>query len=99
MQSLTVPPLGTAGRRPSVSSEFTLAESDITGSESEETVNGSEEDITERRAIEEEVRKSYGTILKDEKVSLQPEPTRDSLDPLNWSSIRKHTILAIVMWM
>ncbi|KAL1863423.1 hypothetical protein Plec18167_000517 [Paecilomyces lecythidis] len=29
---------------------------------------------------------------------LHPQPTGDPLDPLNWSSIRKHTILGIVMF-
>ncbi|GAD93172.1 MFS transporter, putative [Paecilomyces variotii No. 5] len=29
---------------------------------------------------------------------LHPQPTGDSLDPLNWSSMRKHTILGIVMF-
>ncbi|OQE18840.1 hypothetical protein PENFLA_c020G09484 [Penicillium flavigenum] len=31
-------------------------------------------------------------------VILHPQPTSDPLDPLNWSSLRKHSILAIVMW-
>lgn len=29
---------------------------------------------------------------------LHPQPTADPLDPLNWSSMRKHTILGIVMF-
>ena len=29
---------------------------------------------------------------------LHPQPTTDPLDPLNWSSFQKHTILAIVMF-
>lgn len=32
-------------------------------------------------------------------VRLHPQPTADPLDPLNWSSFRKHTILAIVMYL
>ena len=32
-------------------------------------------------------------------VPLHPQPTTDPLDPLNWSKIRKYTILAIVMWL
>lgn len=32
-------------------------------------------------------------------VRLHPQPTADLLDPLNWSSFRKHTILAIVMYL
>jgi len=31
-------------------------------------------------------------------LKLHPQPTSDSLDPLNWSKLQKHTILAIVMF-
>ncbi|KAL9125054.1 MAG: hypothetical protein Q9217_005693 [Psora testacea] len=31
-------------------------------------------------------------------VRLHPQPTADSLDPLNWSTFKKHTILSIVMF-
>ena len=31
-------------------------------------------------------------------VRLHPQPTTDPLDPLNWTSVRKHSILAVVMW-
>lgn len=31
-------------------------------------------------------------------LKLHPQPTRDPLDPLNWSTWRKHVILAIVMF-
>ena len=37
-------------------------------------------------------------ILKDG-VRLHPQPTADPLDPLNWSWIKKHTILGIVMYL
>ncbi|KAI9722064.1 MAG: hypothetical protein M1812_002024 [Candelaria pacifica] len=30
---------------------------------------------------------------------LHPQPTSDPLDPLNWTKVRKNSILAIVMWM
>lgn len=30
-------------------------------------------------------------------IKLHPQPTSDPLDPLNWSSLRKHTVLGIVM--
>ncbi|KAI6855169.1 hypothetical protein D0864_11734 [Hortaea werneckii] len=30
-------------------------------------------------------------------MSLHPQPTTDPLDPLNWSPVRKHSVLAIVM--
>ncbi|KAL8731708.1 MAG: hypothetical protein Q9181_004207 [Wetmoreana brouardii] len=32
-------------------------------------------------------------------MRVHPQPTADPLDPLNWSSFRKHTILAIVMYL
>lgn len=31
-------------------------------------------------------------------MGLFPQPTNDSLDPLNWSSIQKHSVLAIIMF-
>jgi hypothetical protein len=31
-------------------------------------------------------------------IRLHPQPTTDPLDPLNWSSFQKHSILAIVMF-
>lgn len=31
-------------------------------------------------------------------LKLHPQPTSDPLDPLNWSKLKKHTILAIVMF-
>ena len=30
-------------------------------------------------------------------IRLHPQPTADALDPLNWPSLQKHTILGIVM--
>jgi len=30
-------------------------------------------------------------------IRVHPQPTTDPLDPLNWSFIQKHSILAIVM--
>lgn len=35
-------------------------------------------------------------VVKDG-MKLHPQPTSDPLDPLNWSSARKNSILAIVM--
>ena len=37
------------------------------------------------------------TIMKDG-AKVHPQPTADPLDPLNWSSWRKNTILGIVMF-
>jgi hypothetical protein len=37
-------------------------------------------------------------ILSEDRVVLHPQPVQDdALDPLNWSSFQKHTVLAIVM--
>lgn len=35
--------------------------------------------------------------LSKDGIKLHPQPTSDPLDPLNWSGVRKHGILAIVM--
>jgi hypothetical protein len=35
--------------------------------------------------------------LEKDGIALHPQPTSDPLDPLNWSSLKKHSILAIVM--
>lgn len=36
-------------------------------------------------------------VVEHDGFRLHPQPTSDPLDPLNWSSFRKHSILAIVM--
>lgn len=40
----------------------------------------------------------HHNVLKDG-VVLHPQPTADALDPLNWSACKKHSILAIVMYL
>jgi hypothetical protein len=40
----------------------------------------------------------YQAAVNKNGIKLHPQPTSDSLDPLNWSSLQKHTILAIVMF-
>jgi len=37
----------------------------------------------------------YAAIVRDG-MPVHPQPTSDPLDPLNWSSLRKHSILFIV---
>ena len=37
-------------------------------------------------------------VVKDG-IKTHPQPTADPLDPLNWSWAKKHTILAIVMYL
>lgn len=46
-----------------------------------------------------EGRQSYDVGISKDGLKLHPQPTADPLDPLNWSWVRKHTILAIVMYM
>ncbi|SPN99075.1 related to MFS transporter [Cephalotrichum gorgonifer] len=36
-------------------------------------------------------------VIAEGETKLHPQPTADSLDPLNWSKARKHVILGIVM--
>lgn len=38
-------------------------------------------------------------IVSKDGVILHPQPTGDALDPLNWSACKKHSILAIVMYL
>ena len=38
-------------------------------------------------------------IVSKDGVILHPQPTGDALDPLNWSAYKKHSILAIVMYL
>lgn len=38
------------------------------------------------------------TIVTRDGMRLHPQPTSDPLDPLNWSSLHKHSILAIIMF-
>ena len=57
-------------------------------------------DINEKKAEEfsptEHDIEHHAPITKDG-IALHPQPTSDPLDPLNWSSLKKHIILAIVM--
>jgi hypothetical protein len=54
---------------------------------------------TERSVVAQEVKASYGTAITKENVPVHPQATTDPLDPLNWTSLKKHTILGIVMWL
>jgi hypothetical protein len=40
----------------------------------------------------------YNAAVNKNGIRLHPQPTADSLDPLNWSSFQKHGILSIVMF-
>ena len=39
------------------------------------------------------------SVVTRDGFRLHPQPTSDPLDPLNWTSFQKHTILAIVMYL
>jgi len=41
---------------------------------------------------------TYESGVTKDGMRLHPQPTSDPLDPLNWSSFKKHVILSIVMW-
>ena len=47
---------------------------------------------------EPDIQASYDHSVMRDGVKLHPQPTADPLDPLNWSSLKKHTILGIVMF-
>lgn len=49
--------------------------------------------------IEQASRPAEETVVTRDGFRVHPQPTSDPLDPLNWSSFRKHSILAIVMFM
>ena len=40
----------------------------------------------------------YNAAVNINGIRLHPQPTADSLDPLNWSRLQKHVILSIVMF-
>lgn len=42
---------------------------------------------------------TYEVGISKDGTKLHPQPTADALDPLNWTSFKKHTILAIVMYL
>ncbi|KAJ5490457.1 Major facilitator superfamily domain general substrate transporter [Penicillium expansum] len=40
----------------------------------------------------------YSAVVNKNGIRIHPQPTADSLDPLNWSRLQKHVILSIVMF-
>ena len=44
------------------------------------------------------VAESTAVAVRPDGTKLHPQPTSDVLDPLNWSALRKNTILGIVMF-
>ena len=57
-------------------------------------------DLSKEKGSPEEpdIQASYDHSVMRDGVKLHPQPTVDPLDPLNWSSLKKHTILGIVMF-
>lgn len=42
---------------------------------------------------------SLGVVVVKDNAALHPQPTADPCDPLNWSRLKKNTILGIVMYL
>ncbi len=58
------------------------------------------QDVNDEKGIMDQDRgDSYDLAASENALKLHPQPTADPLDPLNWTSFRKHTILAIVMYL
>ena len=55
------------------------------------------EPYNEKEPIEHHGTSEPAVVTKDG-VKVHPQPTADPLDPLNWSTWRKNTILGIVMF-
>jgi hypothetical protein len=56
-------------------------------------------DMDEKRSVTLNGSPSEDIGVARDGMKLHPQPTADPLDPLNWSSAKKHTILAIVMYL
>ncbi|KAL9024743.1 MAG: hypothetical protein Q9196_006288 [Gyalolechia fulgens] len=54
--------------------------------------------LNEKRPIDSEVGQFVEVEVVKDGLRVHPQPTADPLDPLNWSALKKHTILAIVMY-
>lgn len=58
------------------------------------------EDVNNEKDIMDHGREgSYDVAVSKNGFKLHPQPTTDPLDPLNWTSFRKHIILTIVMYL
>lgn len=56
-------------------------------------------DLDEKRSVSLNGSSADDVGVVRDGMKLHPQPTADPLDPLNWSSAKKHTILAIVMYL
>ena len=64
----------------------------------EQVAREADKNDTEKAAFDTELGSS-GVVVFKAGVVLRPQPTADPLDPLNWSWLKKHTILGIVMYL
>ena len=55
--------------------------------------------LDEKAPIDPEAGQSQEIGVVKDGLAVYPQPTADPLDPLNWSNFKKHTILAIVMYL
>lgn len=62
------------------------------------TLEASERHDDEKHAFGTDAGFSGVVVVKDNAI-LHPQPTADPLDPLNWSWLKKHSILGIVMYL
>ena len=60
--------------------------------------NGSRKGMSQKGVPDHIVGDSDESGVTKDGMRLHPQPTSDPLDPLNWSSFKKHLILGIVMW-
>ena len=65
----------------------------------EKELNGDKHGEIKKAPFDAELGHSSEVGIFKEGVKVHPEPTADPLDPLNWPRWRKHTILAIVMYL
>ncbi|KAL8846508.1 MAG: hypothetical protein Q9221_008411 [Calogaya cf. arnoldii] len=65
----------------------------------EKELNGDKHGEIKKAPFEAELGHSSEVGIFKEGMKVHPEPTADPLDPLNWPRWRKHTILAIVMYL
>lgn len=62
---------------------------------SDETQEKSEK--SEIKDLDVQAAYDFGGVIRNG-IKVHPQPTADPLDPLNWSTFKKHTILGIVMF-
>lgn len=60
---------------------------------------GAPASVNEKRSVDESAAQSYELVVVRDGIKTHPQPTADPMDPLNWSPAKKHTILAIVMYL